>query len=59
MIEWSFDPAVDREWAAYVTCCAIINRGVALWKQAVIMSVLDGRMFRINKDSGAEVWHVQ
>ncbi len=59
MIEWIFDPAVDREWAANVTCCAINNRGVALWKQAVIMSVLDGRMFRINKDSGAEVWQVQ
>ncbi len=58
-IEWIFDPAVDREWAANVTCCAINNRGVALFDDSIIMSVLDGRMFRINKDSGEAVWEIQ
>ena len=58
-IEWIYDPAVDREWAANVTCCAINNRGVALFDDSVIMSVLDGRMMRINKDSGEAVWEIQ
>jgi alcohol dehydrogenase (cytochrome c) len=59
MINWIFDPAVDKDWAGNVACCAINNRGVALWQDSVIMSVLDGRMMRINKDSGELVWEVK
>ena len=32
---------------------------LALWKDSVIYSVLDGRMLRINKTSGAKVWEIQ
>jgi len=59
MINWTYDPGVDKDWAGNVTCCAINNRGVAIWEDSVIMSTLDGRMLRINKDDGALVWEIQ
>ena len=59
MIKWIYDPAVDKDWAGNVACCAINNRGVALWNDQVIMSVLDGRMMAINKETGEQTWQVQ
>ena len=59
MINWTYDPGVDKDWAGNVTCCAINNRGVALWEDSVIMSVLDGRMMRITKATGDLVWETQ
>ena len=59
MIKWIYDPSVDKDWAANVACCAVNNRGVALWRDSVIMSTLDGRMIRINKDTGEMVWEVK
>ena len=44
MINWTYDPGVDKDWAGNVTCCAINNRGVGIWEDSVIMSTLDGRM---------------
>ena len=59
MINWTYDPGVDKDWAGNVTCCAINNRGVAIWEDAVIMSTLDGRMVRLNKSDGGLVWEIQ
>ena len=59
MIKWIYDPGVDKDWAGNVACCAINNRGVALWQDKVIMSVLDGRMMALDKDSGEQVWEIQ
>ena len=59
MIKWVYDPAVDKDWAGNVACCAINNRGVALWQDQVIMSVLDGRMMAIGKESGEQTWEIQ
>ncbi len=59
MVEWIFDPAVDKDWAGNVTCCAINNRGVGLYQDGVIISTLDGRMIRVSKDTGEAVWETQ
>ena len=59
MIKWIYDPGVDKDWAGNVACCAINNRGVALWQDKVIMSVLDGRMMALDKDSGEQAWEIQ
>ncbi len=59
MIKWVYDPGVDKDWAGNVACCAINNRGVALWQDKVVMSVLDGRMMAIDKESGEQVWQIQ
>lgn len=58
-IEWSFDPEVDKDWAGNVACCGINNRGVGLWQDSVIYSTLDGRMFRVHKETGEPIWSVQ
>src|SRR5260370_8601221 len=50
------DPGTDRAWAGDVACCGVNNRGVALWKDKVISIALDGRMFAINKATGAVAW---
>jgi alcohol dehydrogenase (cytochrome c) len=59
MIKWIYDPNVDKDWAGNVACCAVNNRGVALWEDSVIMSVLDGRTMRITKETGELVWEVK
>lgn len=59
MVNWIYDPVVDKDWAANVACCAVNNRGVAPWQDSVIMSVLDGRIMRITKDSGELVWETK
>ena len=58
-VKWIYDPAVDKDWAGNVACCAINNRGVALWRDKVVMSVLDGRMMAIDKESGELAWEIQ
>ena len=58
-VKWIYDPAVDKDWAGNVACCAINNRGVALWRDKVVMSVLDGRMMAIDKESGEQAWEIQ
>src|SRR5712671_2181251 len=55
-IKWKFDPGVDRAWAGDVACCGVNNRGVALWKDKVISIALDGRIFALNRATGAVVW---
>ncbi|HEX9647604.1 MAG TPA: PQQ-dependent dehydrogenase, methanol/ethanol family [Alphaproteobacteria bacterium] len=59
MVKWTYDPGVDKDWAGNVACCAINNRGVAVWGDSVIMNTLDGRMLRIKKDTGELVWETQ
>ncbi|MBL27912.1 MAG: quinonprotein alcohol dehydrogenase [Rhodospirillaceae bacterium] len=59
MINWIYDPAVDKDWAGNVTCCAINNRGVGLWQDAVIMNTLDGRMLSVAKADGSLNWSIQ
>jgi alcohol dehydrogenase (cytochrome c) len=55
-IKWKMDPGTDRAWAGDVACCGVNNRGVALWKDKVISIALDGRMFAIDKATGAVAW---
>jgi alcohol dehydrogenase (cytochrome c) len=56
IIKWKMDPGTDRAWAADIACCGVNNRGVALWKDAVISISLDGRMFSTNKATGEVAW---
>lgn len=56
---WKMDPKTDRDWAGAVTCCGVDNRGVALWHDAVISSVIDGRLIATNKNTGEVIWTAQ
>lgn len=54
---WSFDPKIDKEQAAK-GCCDVINRGVAIWGDAVFTATMDGRLISLNAQTGAQNWDI-
>ena len=54
---WTFDPEVPRSKADDL-CCGVVNRGVALYKGAIFVGTLDGRLISIDAASGQENWSV-
>ncbi|MEI9887712.1 MAG: PQQ-dependent dehydrogenase, methanol/ethanol family [Rhizomicrobium sp.] len=52
---WFFDPEVPGKWGRYA-CCDVVNRGVAVWKGAVYLGTLDGRLIKLDARSGKPVW---
>ena len=54
---WTFDPDVPRAKASDM-CCGIVNRGVALYKGAVFVGTMDGRMISIDAATGEQNWSV-
>jgi len=54
---WTYDPQVPREWGRYA-CCDAVNRGVAVWKGAVYVATLDGRLVSLDANTGAQRWEV-
>jgi quinohemoprotein ethanol dehydrogenase len=45
---WTYDPQVPREWGRYA-CCDAVNRGVALWGDALYFATLDGRLISLTR----------
>jgi PQQ-dependent dehydrogenase (methanol/ethanol family) len=54
---WAYDPKVPGQWGRYA-CCDVVNRGVALWKGAVYVGTLDGRLVKLDAKTGKPVWDV-
>ena len=52
---WVYDPEVDRRRAG-AFCCGVVNRGVALWHDSVLVGTLDGYLVAIDRATGAERW---
>ncbi len=52
---WVYDPGVDRH-RANAFCCGVVNRGVALWQDSVLVGTLDGYLVAIDRATGAERW---
>jgi quinohemoprotein ethanol dehydrogenase len=52
---WRFDPHVPGKWGRR-PCCDIVNRGVAVWKGAVYVAALDGRLFCLDARTGKPNW---
>lgn len=52
---WEYDPGVDRE-RAKLFCCGVVNRGVALWEDMVILGTLDGYLVAVDRATGTERW---
>ena len=59
VLMWKYDPEADKDWAPSVTCCGINNRGVALHTDKVLGTVIDGRVFALNKNDGSLLWETQ
>lgn len=54
---WTFDPEVPRVKAIDL-CCGVVNRGLALYKGAVFVGTLDGRLISIDAATGEQNWSV-
>jgi PQQ-dependent dehydrogenase (methanol/ethanol family) len=54
---WSYDPHVPGVWARYA-CCDVGNRGVAIWKGAVYVGTLDGRLVKLDAATGKPAWDI-
>jgi PQQ-dependent dehydrogenase (methanol/ethanol family) len=54
---WFYDPEVPGQWARYA-CCDVVNRGVALWKGAVYVGTLDGRLVKLDAKTGKPLWDI-
>ncbi len=52
---WSYDPQVPGETAAKA-CCDVVNRGLAAWGDALFLGTLDGRLVKLDRDTGKVVW---
>jgi quinohemoprotein ethanol dehydrogenase len=54
---WQFDPIVDKEQASKA-CCDAVNRGVAIWGDAVFTATIDGRLISLNSQTGVKNWDI-
>lgn len=52
---WTYDPGVDRQ-RANAFCCGVVNRGVALWGNSVLVATLDGYLISLDSSNGTELW---
>src|SRR5665213_3982053 len=54
---WAYDPEVPGKRGRYA-CCDVVNRGVALWKGAVYLGTLDGRLIKLDAKTGKVAWDI-
>jgi quinohemoprotein ethanol dehydrogenase len=54
---WRYDPQVPRAWGRYA-CCDAVNRGVALWQDALYVATLDGRLISLDARTGKKRWEI-
>ena len=54
---WTYDPKVPGE-TGRLACCDVVNRGVAIWKGAVYVGTLDGRLVKLDAKTGTVRWSV-
>ncbi|WP_245228750.1 PQQ-dependent dehydrogenase, methanol/ethanol family [Pontixanthobacter sp. CEM42] len=52
---WEYDPEVPGE-TAVKACCDVVNRGVAAWGDHLFLGTLDGRLVKLDRETGAVAW---
>ncbi|MXP30658.1 PQQ-dependent dehydrogenase, methanol/ethanol family [Erythrobacter jejuensis] len=52
---WDYDPEVPGE-TAVKACCDVVNRGLAAWGDHLFLGTLDGRLVKLERDTGKVVW---
>ncbi len=52
---WTYDPQVPREQARYA-CCEPVSRGLAMWRDRIVIATLDGRLIALDRASGKPLW---
>ena len=53
---WRYDPQVVP--GSVRLCCGVINRGIALYQDKVIVPVVDGRLVALDAETGKVLWSV-
>ncbi len=56
---WKWDPEVNRPAVQTKICCGVVNRGVALYENKVIVPVIDGRLVALDIATGKPVWEAR
>jgi quinohemoprotein ethanol dehydrogenase len=54
-VKWSFDPEVPGH-AGYKSCCDVVNRGPALYRDNLYITTIDGRLIALSAATGKFVW---
>ena len=54
-VKWQFDPKVPGH-AGYKSCCDVVNRGPALYRDNLYISTIDGRLIALSAATGKLVW---
>ena len=54
---WYYDPDVPKDWGRKA-CCDVVNRGVAVWKGYVFSATLDGRIIKLDAETGELIWEI-
>jgi quinohemoprotein ethanol dehydrogenase len=55
---WYYDPKVSG-WSGAMTCCDVVNRGVAVYRDKVYLGALDGRLIALDARTGKVRWSTQ
>src|SRR5215471_8794573 len=56
---WRYDPMVDRAATQPKICCGVVNRGVAIYQNKILVPVIDGRLVALDSANGHELWSVR
>ena len=54
-LKWQHDPQVPAGKGMHA-CCDVVNRGVAVDGERVLVATIDGRLQALNRDDGRELW---
>ena len=52
---WTYDPEVPGE-TGVKACCDVVNRGLAAWGDALFLGTLDGRLVKLDRETGKVEW---
>jgi len=56
---WRWDPEVNQTAVRPKVCCGVVNRGLALYKNMVIVPVIDGRLEALDAETGKVLWETR
>ena len=56
---WRWDPEVNQTAVRPRVCCGVVNRGLALYKNMVIVPIIDGRLEALDVETGKVLWETR
>jgi quinohemoprotein ethanol dehydrogenase len=56
---WRWDPEVNQTAVRPKICCGVVQRGIAIYQNKIIVPVVDGRLQALDADTGKPVWEAR